>query len=407
MTNDPVKLAADLFVNGTTAPIPGATVTFTLGTQGCSGTTDTKGHASCSVTLNQHPGSYNVTVGFAGDAAYDQANLSSVGFTITQEESKVTYGGALTQDYHDAFTASATLVDPDDGVPIAGKTIVFTLGVGDTCSAVTNSSGVASCSITPTQAAGTYSMTASFAGDIDYKASSDVKSFVITKEETTTAYTGPLVILQGKSVTLTGQLLEDGTTPIRGRTLTLKLGAQSCTGATDVNGNASCSLVVAVTLGPQALGAEFAGDAFYLPSSDSAKQAIVFAFPARGAFVLGDQTVAAAAPGTNLTWWSNSWSVVNSLSGNSANTSFKGFAGTLRTSPPACGDAWTTLPGNSPPPVGGVPSYMGVLVASSVRQSGNTFSGNTVKIVVVLTRPGYGPNPGSPGTGTIVATYCQ
>ena len=50
---------------------------------------------------------------------------------------------------------------------------------------------------------------------------------------------------------------------------------------------------------------------------------------------------------------------------------------------------------------------MGVLVASSVRQSGNTFSGNTVKIVVVLTQPGYGPNAGSPGTGTIVATYCQ
>src|SRR5262249_52357116 len=152
--------------------------------------------------------------------------------------------------------------------------------------------GAASCSITPTQAAGTYPITASFAGDVDYKSSSEAKSFVITPEETTTAYTGPLVILQGKSVTLTGRLLEDGTTPISGRTLTLKLGSQSCTGVTNASGDASCALVVAVSLGPQALSAEFAGDSFYLPSSETGKQAIVFAFPARGAFVLGNQTVA-------------------------------------------------------------------------------------------------------------------
>jgi hypothetical protein len=29
-----------------------------------------------------------------------------------------------------------------------------------------------------------------------------------------------------------------------------------------------------------------------------------------------------------------------------------------------------------------------------------------VKIVVVLTDAGYGPSPGHPGTGRIVATYC-
>lgn len=405
--NDIVTLAADLVVSGTTAPVPGATVNFKLGTQGCSATTNASGHAVCSFRLNQHPGAYNVTAAYAGDAAYDASGDASVGFTITQEESKVTYTGALTQDYHDAFTASASLVDPDDGVPIAGKTIVFTLGVGDTCSAVTNSAGVASCSITPTQASGTYSITASFAGDIDYKASSAVNSFIITREETTTTYTGPVVILQGHNVTLTGRLLEDGVTPIQGRSLTLRLGAQSCTGVTSATGDASCTLSVAVALGPQTLGAEFAGDAFYLPSSDATKQAIVFAFPARGAFVLGDLTVAAATPSTSLTWWSYAWTAFNSLSSNGSNSSFKGFAGTLRTSPPACGSAWTTTPGNSPPPVGGVPSYMGVLVASSANQSGNTFSGNTVKIVVVLTQPGYGPNPGSPGTGTIVATYCQ
>ena len=49
---------------------------------------------------------------------------------------------------------------------------------------------------------------------------------------------------------------------------------------------------------------------------------------------------------------------------------------------------------------------MGVLVASTATKSGSTISGNTVKIVVVKTDPGYSTNPGHDGTGTYVATYC-
>jgi hypothetical protein len=382
------------------------TVSFSIGTQSCAAGTDAGGHAACSITLTQHPGAYNVSVSYAGDAAYDGASTSA-SFTITREDTQVAYDGDLTRDYHDAFTASARLIDPAEALPIAGKTIVFTLGVGDTCSAVTDATGRASCSIIPTQAAGTYPISASFAGDIDYEPSSHVASFVITHEQTTTAYTGPLVILQGQPVTLSGRLLEDGVTPIEGRTLTLRLGSQSCTGVTDAGGNAACSLLVAVALGPQALAAEFAGDPFYLPSADTARQSIVFAFPARGAFVLGDRSVTAATPSTTLTWWSHSWSTANALTGGGASPSFKGFAGALEASPPVCGDAWTTSTGNSPPPVDRVPSYMGVLVASSATQAGSTVSGDTARIVVVLTRPGYGSDPGSPGTGTIVATYCQ
>ena len=48
---------------------------------------------------------------------------------------------------------------------------------------------------------------------------------------------------------------------------------------------------------------------------------------------------------------------------------------------------------------------MGVVV-SGVAKSGSTISGGVLKIVVVVTAPGYVPNPGSAGTRTIVATYC-
>jgi len=71
-----------------------------------------------------------------------------------------------------------------------------------------------------------------------------------------------------------------------------------------------------------------------------------------------------------------------------------------------CGTSFTTRTGNAGNPPDTVPSYMGVLVASSVTQSGSTVSGTWGSIVVVHTDPGYGPNPGHPGTGTIVATFC-
>jgi hypothetical protein len=47
---------------------------------------------------------------------------------------------------------------------------------------------------------------------------------------------------------------------------------------------------------------------------------------------------------------------------------------------------------------------MEVIVSSSITSSGETISGNIAKIVIVATDPGYGPNPGHPGTGHIIAT---
>ena len=89
-----------------------------------------------------------------------------------------------------------------------------------------------------------------------------------------------------------------------------------------------------------------------------------------------------------------------------APSAFKGFADKPSSTPPSCGGTWTTSPGNSASPVDTVPAYMGVAVSSSILKNGSVISGNIISIVVVVTDPGYGPNPGHPGTGTIIATYC-
>jgi hypothetical protein len=107
-----------------------------------------------------------------------------------------------------------------------------------------------------------------------------------------------------------------------------------------------------------------------------------------------------------VTFWGAQWSTDNSLSGRTAPASFKGFANNIPHNPAKCGDTWVTDPGNSSNPPGSVPDQMAVIVSSSISKSGSTISGNTPKVVVVKTDPGYQPNPGHPGTGTVVAQVC-
>jgi hypothetical protein len=420
---DSITLSATLLDQGASTPVVGRTVFIAAGADSCSGVTDSSGHVSCGITVSTAPGHYNVIAAFDGDAAYVAASVTE-SFTVLDIPTTITYTGPTSGEYHDSVTLTARLNDDSApgsltrGDPISGETVHFTLGAVS-CSGVTNGSGVASCPVTPTDVPGGYSVAVSFAGDAVYHSSNTNAAFTLNKEETTLTYTGPKVILSGTSVaTLTATLVEDGANdndgdggspgPVPTETVTLSLGSQSCTGTTDPVGNVTCTLTsVSVALGPETVGAAFAGDAYYLGATDSTT-AIVFAFPSTGAFTLGDLTVAAAPP--TVTWWSNNWYLADNLSGGFAPPSFKGFASsvTLPNTTPAnvCSSSWTTTGGNSPPPPATVPSYMGVIVASTITKTGNIIKSIYAQIVVVKTDPGYAPGPDNLGTGEIVASFC-
>jgi hypothetical protein len=118
--------------------------------------------------------------------------------------------------------------------------------------------------------------------------------------------------------------------------------------------------------------------------------------------VIGDKN---AAVGTAVTFWGAQWWKLNSLSGGPAPAAFKGFEN--KPAAATCGTNWSTDPGNSPPPPPGpLPAYLAVLVSSSISQSGSTISGDTVHVVIVKTNPGYAPDPGHAGTGTVFAEIC-
>lgn len=136
-------------------------------------------------------------------------------------------------------------------------------------------------------------------------------------------------------------------------------------------------------------------------SATATSHVMLYAFaPGGGAFVVGN----GSATGT-VTFWGSQWSKLNVVGGGAAPSAFKGFAAVP--SAPGCGIAWSTGPGNSPPPPAGpLPAYMGVIVSSSIDNAGSAIAGNTVHVVVVRTDPGYDANPGHPGTGTVVMQAC-
>jgi PKD repeat protein len=166
----------------------------------------------------------------------------------------------------------------------------------------------------------------------------------------------------------------------------------------DVTGTHTYS---AADLGPQTLQIHICdvGGA----CADATSSLTVFEFLGRGGFVIGNQS---AVPGASVNFWGAQWAKRNSLSGGGAPSSFKGFGETTSSAPPACGGTFTAGPGNRAHFDGQLPSYMGVLVASSVTKHGSSISGDIQHIVVVHTNAGYASNPGHAGTGTEVAVFC-
>jgi len=126
-----------------------------------------------------------------------------------------------------------------------------------------------------------------------------------------------------------------------------------------------------------------------------------------GSFVIGDQS---AAVGSQVTFWGAQWWKDNGVSGGGAPASFKGFADTATA---ACGQPWSTRPGNSSAPPSAADLYatgpapiVPMVVSSQITKSGPVISGDTTEVVLVAVDPGYEPDPGHPGTGTVVGILC-
>ena len=190
--------------------------------------------------------------------------------------------------------------------------------------------------------------------------------------------------------------------PSQGRTDDYLRNGRDCADlqrVTDASGVAACTIFpVNQPPGAGVVAANFAGDAFYLPSSAS-EATIIFAFLTRS-FVVGDETAAAIASNSGATvgpvkraeWWT-------------CPGQLQGFRLGHQYGPPACGDSWTSRPGNSSNPPDAMPPFMGVVVSSTI-PSRDRRSQGCARDRCCSNEPRLSPNPGHPGTGTVVAVYC-
>ncbi len=261
-------------------PVVGRNLTFVLGSgstaQSCTTATPTTatGTGSCTIdNVNQAVGPVPLTVSFSSDGYYQSVTTpATVNVGPVQVGTTLTVNPA-TSDYSDATTVSATLIDTYTSAGAANEPVTLTLNGTEQCHGTTNASGVVSCSITPGEPAGTYSLTASFSGDNSQlphlEASTGQNNFVVTHEETALTYTGATSATNGSPVTLSGVLTTDsGTVPVVGRTVKFTLGsgtaAQTCSGTTNASGAASCVIAkVNQTTSPVPVTDSFAGDAYY------------------------------------------------------------------------------------------------------------------------------------------------
>ena len=172
-------------------------------------------------------------------------------------------------------------------------------------------------------------------------------------------------------------------------------------GTTGPNGQATFSYSSAVT-GTDTLRAAVTNVIGTLTSNTVTVTWLAYA-PGGGAFVISDIK---NVQGGSVYWWGAQWWKKDPLTTGLAPAAFKGYEKSNLA--PSCGQTWTTRPGNSPPPPRTVPvnANMLVIVSSHITKKGPVITGDIVHIVLVHTNPGYAPNPGHPGTGTIVSTIC-
>jgi uncharacterized repeat protein (TIGR01451 family) len=336
-------------------------------------------------------------------------------------------------------TVTATVTSA--GNPLPGELVSFSVIAGPNTGEVSNpntgecnansdcttdSNGQVSWSYTSNGSAGTDTIQACFDDAGTTKCATAEKTWIVSNADLSITKTGPAFVQSGGSIIYNIAVQNAGpanasnvmvndplpagetlvsATPSQGTcsgTVTCDLGSISSGGSATITIVANVTAPCGSTLDNTATVSGHQPDPNSSNNSSSASAFVFCVVAGGGNFVIGDNN---AAVGTSVTFWGAEWWKLNSLSGAAAPASFKGFA----KSPPTatCGTDWTTSPGNSaPPPQGPLPSFMGVIVASSISQSGSTISGNTVHMVIVQTNPGYAPNPGHAGTGTVVAQIC-
>jgi PKD repeat protein len=238
------------------------------------------------------PGSYEVGLTATDDDG--GVGFDTTVLTVLRRPAVLTIDDTMsdaTADYSDPAFVSATLVDAIDGIGIEGAEVLFEIGA-QTVAATTDPDGRATTMIVLDQPAGDCGpLSASFAGDALYLASTDAasESFVVTHETVTLEYLGDVFGQRDEFIHVAAQLVEDDDGypgDLAGKTVSFTLDGgetepELIEGQTNAGGLADIPDQVRLLSisGLYTMTSAFDGDAYYQAASDQVPFTVWEAIP--------------------------------------------------------------------------------------------------------------------------------
>jgi hypothetical protein len=215
------------------------------------------------------PGAYDASVKVCDKDGGCTTKLFTV--TVRKRSTSLGYTGDNAGTYSASTNLAGALVD-EYGQAVNAATLSFDLGGSAAGTALTGASGIASRTTTVGLSAGSYSVSASFAGNGLYSDTGPAtESYDVSAMGTSVAYTGSLSGGPNKVIPLSAKLTDNLGRPLAGRTITFVLGSQSASAVTGATGVAATTLQLNQKPGIYSMSASWSGDAGkYTGSSQSA-----------------------------------------------------------------------------------------------------------------------------------------
>lgn len=268
----------------TGAPIAGKTIVFELHystfTAQKSAVTSALGVSTINFLSPVSTGTFLLTARFADDDAIYNGALSTAAITVLLDDgtgalkTKVVVE-SVTSYLNKVFTASGTLTATD--VPVSDKPVLFEFfnGIATyTAAGFTNSSGLAVSTFAAPASSGTYYITASFSGDIDFSAATGTATLTANRYPDSLAAQA-VVAFVGEDFRAKAVLRDELTQAfVAGKTISFEyfngISTITKTAVTSSTGSAETNFTAPALLGNYSYTARFAGDTLYEATTDIA-----------------------------------------------------------------------------------------------------------------------------------------
>jgi hypothetical protein len=255
---------------GTTGT-PTGSVTIAAGTKVLCTKPLSAGAASCS-SVNAPAGSDAIIATYLGDAKFATSTTSqSLTVAAATTTTTATATPATSPDaYGQNVTYSSTVTNTSSGSTLTPNgSVTFTVGTAKMCTATLNSSGQGSCTSNKA-AVGSGTVTASYAGNTSFGASTGTTALTVSQDSTATGVTtNPTSATSGQSVSYQATVTNttSGSTAAPTGSVTFTSGTVTlCTATVQANGTATCSSTKAPK-GTDTITATYKGSTNFLPSS--------------------------------------------------------------------------------------------------------------------------------------------